>query len=66
MSEPYRVVVVEDDLDVADYTKTVLEKRLGCQVVTVSDPRHARAAVAQLQPDVVITDIEMPGFPGSS
>jgi LmbE family N-acetylglucosaminyl deacetylase/CheY-like chemotaxis protein len=64
MSEPYRVVVVEDDLDVADYTKTVLEKRLGCQVVTVSDPRQARAAVAELQPDVVITDIEMPGISG--
>lgn len=56
--------MVEDDLDVADYTKTVLEKRLGCQVITVSDPRQARAAVAQLQPDVVITDIEMPGVSG--
>lgn len=64
MSEPYRVVVVEDDLDVADYTRTVLEKRLGCQVIAVSDPRQARAAVAQLQPDVVITDIEMPGVSG--
>lgn len=64
MSEPYRVVVVEDDLDVADYTKTVLEKRLGCQVIAVSDPRQARAAIEQLQPDVVITDIEMPGASG--
>lgn len=64
MSEPYRVVVVEDDLDVADYTKTVLEKRLGCQVIAVSDPRQARGAIEQLQPDVVITDIEMPGASG--
>ncbi|WP_349897355.1 response regulator [Parafrigoribacterium soli] len=64
MSEPYRVVVVEDDLDVADYTKTVLEKRLGCQVIAVSDPRLARGAIEQLQPDVVITDIEMPGASG--
>ena len=64
MSEPYRVVVVEDDLDVADYTKTVLEKRLGAQVIAISDPRQARAAIEQLQPDVVITDIEMPGASG--
>ncbi|HEV7956743.1 MAG: response regulator [Microbacteriaceae bacterium] len=64
MSEPYRVVVVEDDFDVAMYTKTVLEKRIGCQVVTVSDPRRVREAVAQLKPDVVITDIEMPGVSG--
>jgi LmbE family N-acetylglucosaminyl deacetylase/CheY-like chemotaxis protein len=64
VSEPYRVVVVEDDVDVADYTKTVLEKRLGCEVVAVTDPMAARAAVARLQPDVVITDIEMPGMSG--
>jgi LmbE family N-acetylglucosaminyl deacetylase/CheY-like chemotaxis protein len=64
MSEPYRVVVVEDDPDVADYTKTVLEKRLGCQVIVVSDPRQARGAIEQLHPDVVITDIEMPGASG--
>lgn len=64
MSEPYRVVVIEDDLDVADYTKTVLEKRLGCVVIAVSDPRQARAAVENLKPDVVITDIQMPGMSG--
>jgi LmbE family N-acetylglucosaminyl deacetylase/CheY-like chemotaxis protein len=64
MSEPYRVVVIEDDLDVADYTKTVLEKRLGCVVLAISDPRRAVAAVELLKPDVVITDIEMPGMTG--
>jgi CheY-like chemotaxis protein/LmbE family N-acetylglucosaminyl deacetylase len=58
------VVVIEDDLDVADYTKTVLEKRLGCIVIAISDPRQAVAAVEQLKPDVVITDIEMPGMTG--
>lgn len=64
MAEPYRVVVVEDDLDVAVYTKTVLEKRLGATVVLVSDPRLVRQAVAHLVPDLVITDIEMPGASG--
>ncbi|GAB3134989.1 response regulator [Marisediminicola antarctica] len=64
MQDPYRVVVVEDDLDVAMYTKTVLEKRAGCIVVAVSDPSKVLEAVADFKPDVVITDIEMPGASG--
>ncbi len=63
MAEPYRVVVVDDDVDVANFTAAVLEKR-GCTVITTGDPREVRAAVAKLKPDVVITDIEMPGKSG--
>jgi LmbE family N-acetylglucosaminyl deacetylase/CheY-like chemotaxis protein len=64
MAEAYRVVVVEDDADVAFYTKTVLEKRGGCVVETVSDPSLARGVVDAFLPDVVVTDIEMPGING--
>ncbi|GAB3607132.1 hypothetical protein GCM10027413_25410 [Conyzicola nivalis] len=64
MAEAYRVVVVEDDADVAFYTKTVLEKRGGCVVETVSDPSLARAVISEFLPDVVVTDIEMPGING--
>jgi LmbE family N-acetylglucosaminyl deacetylase/CheY-like chemotaxis protein len=64
MVEAYRVVIVEDDADVAFYTKTVLEKRGGCVVVTIADPFLARDAIAQFEPDVVVTDIEMPGMTG--
>lgn len=63
VDQPYRVVVVEDDPDVAFYTKTVLQKR-GCVVETISNPLLARAAIASFEPDVVITDIEMPGLSG--
>jgi LmbE family N-acetylglucosaminyl deacetylase/CheY-like chemotaxis protein len=63
VDQPYLVVVVEDDPDVAFYTKTVLEKR-GCVVEGVSNPLLARDAVRRLAPDVVITDIEMPGMTG--
>lgn len=62
MTDPYRVLVIEDDLDVALYTKTVLEKRGGCDVLAVTDPSQVRAAIDELHPDVVITDIEMPGI----
>jgi LmbE family N-acetylglucosaminyl deacetylase/CheY-like chemotaxis protein len=63
VAETYRVVVVEDDLDVAFYTKTVLEKR-GFVVQTVTEPSLARTVVREFDPDVVITDIEMPGLTG--
>jgi LmbE family N-acetylglucosaminyl deacetylase/CheY-like chemotaxis protein len=64
MAEQYRVVVIEDDLDVALYTRKVLEKRIGARVITVSDPRRVSEAMTALSPDVVITDIEMPGASG--
>jgi LmbE family N-acetylglucosaminyl deacetylase len=63
MVHPYRVVVVEDDPDVAFYTKTVLEKR-GCVVSVIADPLTALSAIGRFDPDVVVTDIEMPGMTG--
>ena len=62
--EPYRVVVIDDDPDIAGYVKLVLEKRLGSTVVIATDPGLIREIVAELKPDVVITDIEMPGISG--
>lgn len=64
MTDAYRVVVVEDDHDVAEYTRTVLERRGECIVRTTGDPFAARALVAEFKPDVVVTDIEMPGMTG--
>jgi LmbE family N-acetylglucosaminyl deacetylase/CheY-like chemotaxis protein len=64
VADAFRVVVVEDDPDVADYTKTVLEKRGGCVVRVVADPSQAAAVIADFGPDVVVTDIEMPGMTG--
>lgn len=62
--DAYRVLVVDDDPDVALYTRTVLERRGGCVVRDIGDPRLARRAVDEFRPDVVVTDIEMPGMTG--
>jgi LmbE family N-acetylglucosaminyl deacetylase/ActR/RegA family two-component response regulator len=62
--EAYRVLVVDDDPDVALYTSTVLERRGGCEVKAITDPTRARIAVDEFRPDVVVTDIEMPGITG--
>ncbi|MDP9026447.1 MAG: response regulator [Actinomycetota bacterium] len=64
VEESLRVLVVEDDADVALYTRTVLERRGGCTVLAISDPALARAVVNEFEPDVVVTDIEMPGMTG--
>jgi LmbE family N-acetylglucosaminyl deacetylase/CheY-like chemotaxis protein len=60
----YRVFVIDDDPDVAIYTRTILERRAGCEVRTAGSAIEARHTIADFQPDVVVTDIEMPGMTG--
>ncbi|WP_374007076.1 response regulator [Leifsonia sp. LS-T14] len=60
----FRVVVVEDDPDVAFFMKTVLEKRADAVAIAVTDPSLALTRIAEFEPDLVITDIEMPGISG--
>ena len=62
--QKYRVCVIEDDPDVAFYMKTVLEKRADAQVVAITDPVTALETIASFDPDLVLTDIEMPGVSG--
>ena len=62
--DDYRVLVVDDDADIALYTSEILRRRVGCEVRTVTDPLTARAAASEFHPDVVVTDIEMPGLTG--
>lgn len=62
-TDPYRVLVVDDDPDVATYVATVL-RRAGCEVQQINDPMAAQGAVREFRPDVVVTDIEMPGLSG--
>jgi sigma-B regulation protein RsbU (phosphoserine phosphatase) len=63
-TEAYRVLVIDDDLDVSEYTRTVLERKSGCSVRVLNASASAREAVAEFRPDVVVTDIEMPGVTG--
>ena len=62
--ESRRVLVVDDDADVALFVKTVLERRAGCVVQLAPDGAAAVSAIAEFRPDVVVTDIEMPGLSG--
>ncbi|MFP3813462.1 response regulator transcription factor, partial [Bacillus sp. SIMBA_005] len=64
VDEAPRVLVVDDDPDVALLVKTVLERRAGCIVDIAQDGRVAIERMAEVRPDVVVTDIEMPGLSG--
>ncbi|SFK29801.1 response regulator [Cellulomonas sp. KH9] len=59
-----RVLVVEDDADTAGFVRTVLERRGGMEVVLAGDAMSALAEVARQAPDVILTDIQMPGMSG--
>jgi len=58
------VLVVEDDADTAGFVRTVLERRGGMDVVVAGDAMSALAEVAARTPDVILTDIQMPGMSG--
>ena len=58
-----RVLVVDDDPDIARYVRTVLQKA-GMTAVACVDPLEALALAARESFDAAITDIEMPGMNG--
>jgi signal transduction histidine kinase len=63
--EGLRVLVVDDDPDARDLLTTVLR---GCQadVTAVSNAAEALEAISRQKPDVLVSDIEMPGEDGYS
>jgi two-component system chemotaxis sensor kinase CheA len=58
-----RVLVVDDAMTVRELQRTILE-RAGYAVVTAIDGLDALANLDEAEPDLVLTDIEMPGMDG--
>jgi CheY-like chemotaxis protein len=58
-----RVLVVDDESDTRELLATVLTQ-LGAVVVTASSGEEALALLARERPDVLLSDIEMPGSDG--
>lgn len=61
--EKLRVVLVEDDRDLADVTQLALELE-GLEVSVAYDGREALSVIDRVHPDVVITDLIMPVLDG--
>ena len=60
-----RVLVVDDEVDVPHLLTAVLSL-CGAEVVAVASVAEAMAAIQQRQPDIVVSDIEMPREDGYS
>jgi signal transduction histidine kinase/CheY-like chemotaxis protein len=58
-----RVLLVEDDADSRELTATILEKA-GALVTPVADAAAALDALLRTAPDVLVSDIELPGQDG--
>jgi response regulator NasT len=64
MSGKLRIAVADDEPDMRDYLERILP-RLGHQVVAIAEDGEQLVEQCQLQrPDLVITDIKMPGLDG--
>ncbi len=60
----YTVAIVEDELDILDNLSSLLEEEGIYKVQAFSDPRQAYEALRVDHPDVLLTDISMPGMTG--
>lgn len=61
--EPYRVLVVDDSQSQAHYIHTVLKKS-GMHPLSITDPMKVLTALEELQPEIIIMDMYMPGCTG--
>jgi CheY-like chemotaxis protein len=58
-----RVLIVEDSPDSMKLFKAVLELR-GHEVTGIQDGEHLKDAVEGANPDIILMDIQLPGFDG--
>lgn len=67
MTRPTRIAIVDDHPMVAEGIQSILESYDDVQVIaTLSDGRHIIDQVADLNPDVILLDLNMPGIGGLS
>ena len=62
-TEPYRIMVVDDDPHLAEMYSTILQEA-GMVTMTVNDPMQALAPLKEFKPDLILTDMYMPGCNG--
>ena len=64
-SDRYRVLIVDDSPTMQMILADILSRDPQLEVVgTALDPHQARAAIKELDPDVITLDVEMPGMNG--
>lgn len=61
--EPYRIMIVDDDPQLADYHALILQE-MGMITMTVNDPLQVMAPLFEFKPDLILMDMYMPGCNG--
>jgi two-component system response regulator (stage 0 sporulation protein F) len=61
--EPYRVLIVEDEDDLREVLVEAFEQR-GCKVFSAQNARTAQMLAQTAKPDLVLSDVKMPGGDG--
>jgi len=59
-----KILVIEDDRDIADLVKLVLETTSDFTVQTVLDPESAYQTAQDFRPDAILLDLSMPKMDG--
>lgn len=63
MKQRDRILVVDDDDDACEAISRFLDQS-GYAVEAALDPAHALARLDQVRPDLVVSDLQMPGMSG--
>ena len=63
MSTKGRIVVIDDEVNAATALETLLRED-GYEVARANDGRSGLQLLEKLEPDVVLTDVRMPGMDG--
>jgi len=61
--EPYRILIVEDDQELAEYYALILE-RSGIRAFVETKPELALNAILRINPELVVMDLHMPHYSG--
>jgi PAS domain S-box-containing protein len=62
-TNPYRVLIIDDDKGTADYYAAVLEE-FEFKVRTVNDSKAAFVMIDEFEPDLILLDVMMPRYDG--
>lgn len=61
--QPARILIVDDEPNARTALSELLHDE-GYEVSTANDGRAAQARIAEFRPDLVLTDVQMPGLDG--
>ena len=59
-----KVLIVDDNEELAVAIRNVVERERECSAQTAHDVANGYAAYLRFRPDIIITDVEMPGQSG--